>query len=68
MEYVSKKYFGESKEEGMEGNEGGKGKAYQTFFNNKLKAYNVDSPTKLSDDEKKKFFASIEAEWKGEAE
>jgi len=39
---------------------------YQAFFKKKLKEYGVDSPDKLSDADKKKFFNEIEKEWKGE--
>ena len=36
---------------------------YQDFFDKKLKKFGVDSPAKLSDDEKKKFFDEVEKEW-----
>ncbi len=41
---------------------------YQEFFDKKLEKYGVDSPAKLSDEEKKKFFDEVDAEWKGEGE
>ena len=40
-----------------------KQKEYQEFFDSKLKEYGVDSPAKLDDDEKKKFFDEIDKEW-----
>ena len=46
---------------------GGK-EAYQKFFNAKLKKYGVKSPAELSDDEKKKFYDEIDAEWEGDNE
>jgi len=44
------------------------GSSYQEFFNKKLQKYGVSSPSELSDEEKKKFFAEIDASWKGEKE
>lgn len=44
-----------------------KQKEYQAFFDKKLKEYGVDSPAKLDDAEKKKFFNEIDKEWTGEA-
>ena len=41
---------------------------YMEFFQEKLKKYNVKSPTELSDDEKKKFFEEIDSEWKSDKE
>tara|TARA_Y100000780_G_scaffold182324_1_gene168345 strand:- start:101 stop:268 length:168 start_codon:yes stop_codon:yes gene_type:complete len=41
---------------------------YQKFFNGKLKKYGVKSPSSLSDEDKKKFFAEIEKEWTSEDE
>jgi hypothetical protein len=41
---------------------------YQKFFNTKLKKYGVTSPTQLSPEKKKEFFAEIEKEWTGEKE
>ncbi len=38
---------------------------YQAFFKKKLKEYGVSSPSKLSDSDRKKFFAEIKKEWKG---
>jgi len=46
---------------------GGK-EAYQKFFNAKLKKYGVKSPAELSDDDKKKFYDEIDAEWEGDNE
>ena len=37
---------------------------YQDFFKKKLKDWNVSSPSELSDEDKKKFFAEIKKEWK----
>ena len=42
--------------------------AYKKFFNAKLKKYGVKSPAELSDDEKKKFYDEIDAEWEGDNE
>ena len=39
---------------------------YQKFFRKKLEKFGVKSPAELSDEDKKKFFSEIEAEWKGE--
>ena len=39
---------------------------YQKFFSKKLEKFGVKSPAELSDEDKKKFFSEIEAEWKGE--
>jgi len=41
---------------------------YDKFFRKKLKEWGVSSPAELSDDDKKKFFAEIEKEWKGKSE
>lgn len=41
---------------------------YQKFFKKKLEKYGVESPAELSDEDKKKFFGEIDAEWKGEEE
>ena len=46
----------------------GSKEAYQKFFNSKLAKYKVKSPSQLDDATKKKFFAEIEKEWKGEDE
>ena len=43
-------------------------KAYQAFFNAKLKKYGVKSPEELDDDEKKKFYDEIDAELEGDNE
>lgn len=40
-----------------------KQKEYQEFFDKKLKKFDVDSPAKLSDADKKKFFNEIDKEW-----
>ena len=42
--------------------------AYKKFFNAKLKKYGVKSPEELDDDEKKKFYDEIDAEWEGDNE
>ena len=39
---------------------------YQKFFDGKLAKWKIKSPTELSDEDKKKFFAEIEKEWTGE--
>jgi len=41
---------------------------YQKFFKTKLEKWNVSSPSKLSDEDKKKFFAEIKKEWSGKKE
>lgn len=41
---------------------------YKTFFAQKLKKYSVTEPDELSDEDKKKFFDEIDAEWEGEKE
>lgn len=41
---------------------------YQKFFRSKLEQYKVKSPSELSDEDKKKFFAEIKSEWKGSNE
>ena len=41
---------------------------YQKFFKKKCEEYNVKSPSELSAEDKKKFFAEIEKEWTGDAE
>jgi hypothetical protein len=41
---------------------------YQKFFNDKLKKFDVKSPSELSDEDKKKFFDEIDKEWKGDNE
>ena len=43
-------------------------KAYNAFFDKKLKKYGVSSPDELSGDEKKKFYNEIDKEWKGDNE
>lgn len=42
-----------------------KQKEYTDFFNKKLEAYGVKSPSELNDEDKKKFFSEIKDEWKG---
>ena len=42
-----------------------KQKEYQAFFRKKLKAWNVSSPSDLSESDKKKFFSEVKREWKG---
>ena len=41
---------------------------YQKFFAKKLEKFGVKSPAELSDEDKKKFFDEIDAEWEGEKE
>jgi len=41
---------------------------YQKFFNATLKKFGADSPEKLSDDKKKKFFDYIDKNWKAKKE
>ena len=43
-------------------------KAYQAFFNAKLKKYGVKSPAELEGDAKKKFYDEIDKEWEGDNE
>ena len=43
-------------------------KAYQAFFDAKLKKYGVKSPDELSGEDKKKFYDEIDAEWEGDNE
>ena len=43
-------------------------KAYNAFFDKKLKKYGVTSPAQLKGDDKKKFYDEIDAEWKGDNE
>jgi len=38
-------------------------KTYRAYFKDMLKAYNVNSPAKLSKEEKKKFFKNIRKYW-----
>lgn len=40
-----------------------KQKEYQEFFKDKLKKFDVSSPSELDDDKKKEFFNSIEKDW-----
>ena len=42
--------------------------AYQKFFDKTLKKYKVNSPSELSDEDKKKFFDEIDAGWEGDNE
>lgn len=41
---------------------------YQKFFKKKLEKYGVKSPSELSAEDKKKFFAEVEKEWAGDEE
>ena len=41
---------------------------YQKFFSKKLEKFGVSSPAELSDEDKKKFYDEIDAEWEGEKE
>lgn len=41
---------------------------FRTFFKNMMKKYKITSPTELSDDEKKKFFAAVDKGWKAKKE
>lgn len=41
---------------------------YQKFFKKKLKEYDVNSPSELEGEEKKKFFDEVDKEWKGKSE
>lgn len=43
-------------------------KAYNAFFDKKLKKYGVSSPDELSGEEKKKFYNEIDKEWKADNE
>ena len=41
---------------------------YQKFFAKKLEKFGVSNPAELSDEDKKKFYDEIEAEWEGNDE
>ena len=41
---------------------------YQKFFAKKLEKFGVSSPDKLSDEDKKKFYDEVDAEWEAEDE
>ncbi len=41
---------------------------YKEFFDAKLKSYGVKSQSELSEDQKKKFFDEVDAEWKAKKE
>ncbi len=41
---------------------------YQKFFKKTLKKYGEDDPSKLSKEDKKKFYDEIDAGWKGDNE
>ena len=43
-------------------------KAYNAFFDKKLKKYGVTSPSQLKGDDKKKFYNEIDKEWQGDNE
>jgi hypothetical protein len=45
-----------------------KEESYKEFFAKKLKKYGVNSPSELSDADKKKFYDEVDAEWEGEDE
>jgi len=45
-----------------------KQKKYRAFFEKKLKKYKVDSPSELSDEQKKKFFDEVDKDWDAENE
>jgi|CXWL01.1.fsa_nt_gi hypothetical protein len=45
-------------------NESKESDAYQKFFQGKLEKFGVKSPDELSDEDKKKLFNEVEAEWK----
>lgn len=49
-------------------NESQKEAEYKKFFDKKLKEYGVTSPDELSDEDKKKFFDEVDAEWKAKDE
>jgi len=38
-------------------------KRYRIFFNNKLKEWEINDASELSEEDKKKFFNEIEKEW-----
>lgn len=48
--------------------ESGDKDAYEKFFKAKLKKWGVDSPSDLSDEDKKKFFNEIDDEWEADKE
>ncbi len=41
---------------------------YKEYFQKKLKAYKVETPDELSDEDKKKFYDDVDAGWEGEEE
>jgi len=43
-------------------------KKYREFFEKKLEKYNVESPSEMDEDQKKKFFNEIDKDWTGENE
>ena len=43
-------------------------KDYREFFRKKLEKYGVDSPSELSDADKKKFYNEIHNEWESKEE
>lgn len=45
-----------------------KGETYDDFFKRKLGEWKVSGVTDLSDEDKKKFFDEVDAEWTGEKE
>lgn len=42
--------------------------AYQKFFNEKMKKWDIKSPDELSAEDKKKFFNEVDKGWKGKSE
>ena len=41
---------------------------YQQFFKQKLEKYGVSEPDQLSEEDKKKFFDEVDAEWNAKKE
>ncbi len=65
---AEKKYFKKlDQAKGITEASGGK-EAYQKFYKETLKKFGVDSPSKLSDEKKKKFFDAIDSGWEADNE
>jgi len=45
-----------------------KQKKYQDYFKNKIKKYDADSPTDLSEEDRKRFFDDVDKGWESEEE
>jgi len=62
------KTFVELINEGKDENDEKDGDEYKAFFNKMLKKFNVQDPSELSGDEKKKFFDAVDKGWKADKE